>query len=597
MRLLTDLFVGLREISSRFFGFSDRGGGCPTLSDPTPFISSLLLPDGKTYRLDTHDDLLAIARDTAPIVVVEKAAQKGVTELMIRLQFWLAYKSFSSAYFLRSVPYMRLQVQRRVEPLIAANPKLLKALFADASEDTDRGDGEEKVKVPKKYRSRDNLRLKKLWNGWCFYMGLQSEADVRMFPLDAIFVDEVETLKPELTVALHERLYHSPLKWERWFSQPTVAGYGIDERFAESDQRFFHLCCLYCGKWFNLEENFPSVLAAVTKEGRNLWGPDMSPHLWFPDYEWVYCCPFCKRTYRTFDHVRKEWVAKRPEREVHGYHLSQLYSPTLTAKDVARLWHRSQFSVRRKERFYNSVLGFPYSGGERQPITPEKCFFGDFDCGIQDPPAPRTAGVDVGDSNYLVVLEAGADGRLRVIWVEEFQGPGKWEGIRNRVRDLKVGAIGVNAMPYKDSAKKLIRQLGSEVRGLLIYDTAGRTAAFGEEDKEFGQGIPYLTVNRTELMDGTVDEVLSGKIVLPRKGTREAEDLVRHLMNYIVEYDEAGNRSYVRGRQDHFGRALDYARILWHLRDGLRIPQLGSLSGRFFPLVGPPTVSASHLEW
>ncbi|MCS7224033.1 MAG: phage terminase large subunit family protein [Armatimonadetes bacterium] len=597
---LRDAFWSLKDLGSRLIGLvqkSPKRVSRPRQDDPIAFLCSLRLPDGRAYRLDDHDDLIAIAADRSQVVIVEKAAQKGVTELMIRLQFWLARRGYSSGYFLKSVPYMRLQVQRRVEPLIAANPVLLKALVSDPLEN--QSSDSDAPQLPKKYRLRDNVRLKKLWNGWCFYMGLQSEADVRMVPLDAIFVDEVETLKPELTVALQERLYHSSLKWERWFSQPTAVGFGIDERFAMSDQRFWHLQCPQ-GHWFNLEESFPAVLMGTDRSGRKITGSDWDPSSWKRDWEWSYCCPDCQTELPDLMALKKEWVAKYPDREIRGYHLSQLYSPTMTAGEVASLWHRAQFSIRLKERFVNSVLGFPYAGGERQPITAERCFYGDHSLGILDPAAVRVAGVDVGDSNHLVVLEAGADGRLRVIWIEELKGPGKWEAIKHRVEDLKVKAIGINAMPYKDSAKKLVRELAPKVKGMLIYDTATKGTTVGEEDKEFGQPVKVLNINRTELMDGTVDAITTGKIVLPRRGLRETESLVRHLMNYIIEINAQGERTYVRGREDHFGRALDYARVVGDLKEGLGIGPTEPLSGWLLSSGGAspePSSPIAHLQW
>ena len=536
----------------------------------TEFIASLKLPDGKAYDWQGHEDLKAIAEDNAQIVIVEKAAQKGVTELMLRLQFWLCQQGYSSAYFLSSLRFLRMQVQRRVEPLIRANPVLQKALVEGAEREL-LGEEEEEVEgLPKKYRLRDNLYLKRLWNGWLLYMPVQSEADVRMFPLDAIFVDEVETLKPELADALQERLYHSPLKWERWFSQPTVAGYGIDERFAMTDQRYFHFKCEKCKRWFAMEEHFPKVLMATIEGKAVLWGGDWDATQWDRRWQFSYCCPFCQSLIPSLQSLTKEWVAKYPDRDAHGYHLTQLYSATMTATDVARLWHQSQFSLRRKERFFNSVLGLPYSGGERQPITAEKVVYGTHELGILSELNRRYAGLDVGDKLHLVVLEQLPDGTLAIVWAEEVSGVDKWEKVAQKVRSLKVSAIAINAMPYKDSAKKLIRSIAPEIKGILVYDTGGQKMSIGEEDKETGQPIKTISIPRVELMDGTVDAVLSGRIIFPRKGLAITEQILRHLQNYIVEITEDGKRDYAKGREDHFGRAIDYARIVVDTARALR---------------------------
>ncbi|MFA0748566.1 MAG: hypothetical protein EORIYHIE_002435, partial [Candidatus Fervidibacter sp.] len=100
-----------------------RGEGRRTKDEGkvTEFIETLKLPDGKEFRWDGHEDLKAIAEDNAQVVIVEKAAQKGVTELMLRLQFWLCKQGFSSAYFLSSLRFLRMQVQRRAETRVRAD--------------------------------------------------------------------------------------------------------------------------------------------------------------------------------------------------------------------------------------------------------------------------------------------------------------------------------------------------------------------------------------------------------------------------------------------------------------------------------------------
>lgn len=561
--------------------------------DPLEFATSLLLRNGNPYRLDDHDDLIEIAKDEARVVVVEKAAQKGVTELMIRLQFWLAKKGFSSAYFLSSLRFVRMQVQQRVDSLIRVNPILQKALVEDATPDWVQ---EEEIEgVPKRYRLQANMWAKRFWNAWVLYMPVQNEADVRMFPLDAIFVDEVETLKPELADALQERLYHSPLKLERWFSQPTVAGYGIDERFAMTDHRYLQFRCDKCKEWFVLEENFPKVLMATIEGKTVLWGADWDATLWDRRWQFEYCCPVCKSLVNMRS-LKKEWVSKFPDRDAHGYHLTQLYSSTMTATEVAQFWHQAQFSLRRKERFYNSVLGLPYSGGERQPITPDKCFYGTHEItGMLFEGNKRYAGMDVGDTNHLIVLEQTNDGRLFIVWAEEIKGKDKWETALRRLLDLKVCAVGVNAMPYKDSAKKLLRSLPPEVKGALIYDTAGKGISITNEDEKLGAPILAISVPRVELMDGTVDAVLNGTIVLPKRGLKQTEEIVRHLMNYIIEYTEKG-RDYARGREDHFGRAIDYARIIAENAVPLKLAPVGRLT--FDDAFGSPLGSAlTEVSW
>jgi rubredoxin len=551
----------------------------PTQAHPTKplqFVQSLLLPNRQPYSFTGHEDLIQIAQDTAQLLIIRKAAQKGVTELMLRIQLYLASQNYSTAYFLRSRYYMNIQVQRRVEPLIAANKTLQKALLNTPPEHEHE---EEDTKIPRKYRLTDNIAIKRLWGGWCLYMGLQSEADVRSFPLDAIFIDEVETLKPNLTIALQERLYHSTLKWQRWFSQPTAIGYGIDERFQQTDQRHMLFTCQTCQHEFTLEESFPNCLLAVDNNQRHILLSEAVPSppltAW-AQLQWTYACPRCHKPFHPLN-APWRWVAKFPSRPEHGYHLTQLYSPTMTPNDIAHFYLRAHNSPTELERFHNSILGLPYAGGDKQPITRDKLRFGSHSLTIQNEYTPRYAGIDVGDTLHLIALEP-----PYIIAIEQFTGPSKWAQLSQRLLALKVKAVAINAMPYKDSAKELIRHLKTHnIEGALIYDTSDDAKpSTSYEDEEFGSPIRRITMPRTELMDSTVNALTRGDIILPPPHLEPTQKLIKHLQNYIIERDEQGNRRYARGREDHLGRALDYAlliaRTALHLQ--LITPNYGSPS-------------------
>lgn len=522
------------------------------------FVISLALPSGDAYTFDGHEDLIEIARDDAQLLVVRKAAQKGVTELMLRLQFYLASRNYHSAYYLRSRHYMKIQVQRRVEPLIAANKILQKALVREDDTENDY------PPTPRKYKLTDNIAIKRLWGGFCIYLGLQTEADVRSFPLDAIFVDEVETLNPQLTAALQERLYHSNLKQERWFSQPTAVGFGIDEKFQLTDQRHQIFKCPKCSHDFALEDAFPSCII-VDRNGHRVllseWhsAPPRDPALTEAQgrVQAYHCCPKCHHIFNPLS-SSWQWVAKYPSRpHGHGYQLTQLYSATLTATEIALMYMRAQ-SPRAIERFYNSVLGLPFTGGDRQPIHPDKLAYAQ-QLVFRNNELNCYVGVDVGDTLHMIALQP-----PHIISAEKFSGVNKWRELYNRILALKPNAIAINAMPYKDSAKDIIKQLKQHnIAGVLIYDAADTARpSVGCEDEEFGEPIRRILYPRAELMDGTVNALLRHEIILPPRGHEQTDWLIKHLQNYITEIDEQGNRSYVRGREDHLGRALDYARLI-----------------------------------
>ncbi len=400
---------------------------------------------------------------------------------------------------------------------------------------------------------------------------------MRSFPLDAIFVDEVETLNPQLTEALQERLYHSHLKWQRWFSQPTAVGFGIDEKFQLTDQRHQVFKCK-CGGEFVMEESFPSCVL-VDAPGRRVllseWHgtPPSDPASDLQAQGRItahYCCPKCHHSFNPLEATWR-WAAKYPSRSAtgHGYQLTQLYSPTLTATDVALMYLRAQ-SPRAVERFYNSVLGLPYLGGDRQPIHPDKLAYAE-QLVARNTEVACYVGVDVGDTLHMVALQP-----PHVIAIEQFRGSNKWRELFNRILALRATAVAINAMPYKDSAKDIIKQLKQHnIYGVLIYDASDAAkSSVGYEDEGFGEPIRRIVYPRVDMMDGTVNALLRNEIILPPRRSEQTEQLVKHLLNYITEVDEQGNRTYARGREDHLGRALDYARTIAQYALPLRLAHI-----------------------
>lgn len=312
-----------------------------------------------------------------------------------------------------------------------------------------------------------------------------------------------------------------------------------------------------------MEESFPECMGWVDNSGRVVpLGEAIQGSVGGGvGGSYRYICPRCRRVFEPL-RASWRWVAKYPSRSAdgHGYHLTQLYSRTMAADEVARLYRLALRSPLQMERFYNSVLGLPYAGGDTQPISPERLAYHGHGLSPVDGDAPRYAGVDVGDTLSLVIIESRGAGVWWVVGVYELKGAGKWDDLRGILQNWRVGAFGVNAMPYKDSAKRLIRDLSPAIEGVLVYDLSDDAKpSVGVEDEEFGEPVPKLTYPRVELMDGTVHALLGHAVWLPPRGLSQTERLLGHLQNYIVERDAQGRRRYARGREDHLGRALDYA--------------------------------------
>lgn len=133
------------------------------------------------------------------------------------------------------------------------------------------------------------------------------------------------------------------------FSTPTVKNRSrIEKAFEESDKRFRFCPCPHgCGHEFRLTWSMV------------VWGKD-SPAQGDPEKA-VYQCPSCSGY---FDDIQKEiavnrgkWVATAPFRGVAGFHLSELYSPWRTLKQIVRSFLDAKGDPSRMQVWVNTCLG------------------------------------------------------------------------------------------------------------------------------------------------------------------------------------------------------------------------------------------------
>lgn len=69
-------------------------------------------------------------------------------------------------------------------------------------------------------------------------------------PIDSVYIDEKDQCHLGNLLLVPNRLVASPYRYEREIANPTVAGFGIDERYLESSQATWMIKCTGCGEWF-----------------------------------------------------------------------------------------------------------------------------------------------------------------------------------------------------------------------------------------------------------------------------------------------------------------------------------------------------------
>jgi hypothetical protein len=524
-----------------------RGAGAEP-EDLLSFLEQRIRPrSGVAWSLESHEYLRAIALDDCRVKVIEKAAQMGASTLAIGELLQLGIAGYHVGYFLDTAARMQQFVQARLDPIINADDELVRQVVEEEWKPADR---------PRRRggKGADNVRLKRIGKGRALFLSTGAMGEVKTHDLDCIMMDEVAELNETIAEFAQDRLLHSKLKRERWFSQPDVPEMDIDDYFLRSDRRYWKLRCRRCRTWTALELRFPDVLRQVRGQ-------------------WRIGCPSCDLP---FDPSAGEWVAMHPDRESHGYHLSQLFGPQITAAEIAQQWERAQSRPNRMRRFMISILGLPFAG-DRQPITDallnDRC--GDWGISASGsgmiPMGIAYAGIDVGDVIHLAIARY-QEGQGKVIWLEELS---DWERLEKRLRDHNVTAFVIDARPEKTKAKELCRKLGV---GALIYTGAGQQTTVGEEDADTDP-VRRLSMNRTDLLDELVGVLAVGDLRLPRPGLPETQKAREHLKRLVRDRRDDGSFAYRRNVENHYALALAHMVAALRYQSALKLSPPGHFHG------------------
>lgn len=492
----------------------------------------------KQFDLEGHEYLREIYSHGAPgekraeHLVFRKGAQVGISTVCVLDALHNADELVvKELYYFPDDGAVREFGDDRLSPMIQRNAYL-----------------SERVQERKETGGVYNKGLKHLGDSSIYLRGMVSRTAVKSVDGDILYLDELDEANQANVQFAFDRVMHSPLQWVVELSQPSLPDFGIDKSFADSDQRHWLLKCPSCGEYNCLEENFPkNFLRAADREGFYRG---------------------CLKCGSPLEMSAGEWVAKRPGQKKRGYHLSQLYTSILPQgyADPADKIMEEYFAARlssEKERFTISRLGYPY-GGTRQPVTDEvlDACEAEYVMGPQAGPATGL-GIDVGDMKHLLVRGRNPEnGKSRILWVESFE---DWVRAGRIIEMFFRPFFIVDAMPYKDSAKELVRSFPG--RGMIQYFKAvERRSAEGLDERE----VPVMQVDRTESLDNTTGEFRDGLIEIPslKLATAEQrkaiEEFRAHLKALIAdeETDKNGNKRRIyKSNTNHYGMAANSARI------------------------------------
>lgn len=507
----------------------------------------------RPYLAEPHDD-------QATMVVVNKGSQTGFTELGLnRALHALICLGRDVLTVLPQDEQIRAFVQARVDPAFEASPILAKLAQATS-----------------------NPKHKRVGQANWYFRGSNTEAALLEIPVSVLVLDELDRLAPQSIPLAMERLTGIAESERRTLklSTPTYAGRGIDAAYRASSRGRWVVPCPHCKKEAPID-----------------WGKSLD----IPEENWQrahWRCGLCGAAW-TEEEKRLAvdcgwWRHAEPLNPVRGYSLSQLYSPTETARSIAMAYvdAKGGDDPQKMRVFFNSKLALPWAaiGEQLTDVQIDAARRGDAEDGPyeqrgeSDDKALVTMGVDQGPRCLHVNVaewdRASIDSVTRRRRDIAFYKVTEWSDLDGIMQQHNVSCCVVDVLPETRNARNFQARWPDQV-WLALYPEGLRDLVkwIGFAANEHGATGPlglsggYVQINRTEAFDrlfARFEPPLT--IRLPEDLGEEARAHLKAL-SVVEGTDRWGQvvRRYENGRRpDHYAHAMLYSEIA-----GLQVGEIG----------------------
>lgn len=500
---------------------------------------------GENFSFENHEYQLAILRDQAQEVNIRKCSQIGLTELTVRYTLAVSriLDGFSTIYTLPTADMATKFSKTRIDPVIESSEDLTFAVSKDV----------------------DNTEMKRLGDSFIYFKGTFGTKAAISTPADLLVHDEYDFSDLEVLSSYQSRLTHSAYKLQRNFSTPTIPGFGISEKFANSKRRWQMVKCCHCNHSF-LPDYFEHVkIPGFDSDLRSINANNLKAI----DYKNArLLCPHCGKTpdlsppYRT-------WVVENPEDnyDSSGWQITPFDAPAIiTVPDLIVASTR----YKRYEDFINFNLGLPAESKENS-LTREELLA----LHLDGTPSFSThvMGVDMGVTCHAVIAGVNPDGTLHVVHREKIALPNLTKRRLELASKYRLAMSVFDAYPYtetilrmQDEDPNLFASVYTTSKSMEIYKVKNV-----EENAEKGKlGLRQVDVNRNKAFDDLMMTVREGQIYFCKD--QYTDEFITHCldmkriqaftqdqeMQFVWKKSEKGN--------DHFFHSLLYCFIAAKLR-------------------------------
>lgn len=465
-------------------------------------------------EFNRHNFLKAPMDDWTQIQVCMKASQIGWSTLAIVKSLYAAKMlNWQIIYTLPSERKLWDFQSSKTDELIARN-----AIF-------------------KSWVSKNAALQKKVGNRFINYRGAYSEQDAITLTADVLMQDEYDRSNMEILDMYKSRLGISDYKGIWRFSNPSAPRIGVHKYWLQSDMKHWFIKCRSCGTkqflgWFDaVEETEYAAKIDLDKK--------------------IFVCRKCGKLLPEDSRSDGEWVAKKKDRDVSGYWVSQIMAPWIKYQEIFDSFENDESTT-----FYNFTLGLP-TKGERFQITKD-LILNKVDFSIGNKFEGNAIGIDVGKILHYVV------GNKQGIF--EVGTTNDWEYVKFLLNKYKAIAV-IDSEPDITMPRKI----QEEFKGRVYLANYHRSRTSKEwlkwgTGKEFG----VVSAHRSRAIGYMVDYLRNKAIFIApvemvyRYAVYEkGDDYVSHLESFYQtkELDRQTGEYYYKwdsGDKDHYGHATIY---------------------------------------
>lgn len=514
---------------------------------------SELIPD-RFFDLHEHRYLEQIYLDDSQEMVLFKAGQMGISEYLVSFALHACdIRKATTLYVFPTDGNVSDFSAARLGPAIEASD-YLKSIVIDNTGKAGR-------------RGSDKVTLKRIRNRFLYFRGAQVKPDGNAAQLksvdgDVLILDELDEMDQRAPDIARKRLGHSRIAMVRIASTPTYHGMGIHAAYEDTNQHEWRVECQACRY-----EQTVSITNVV-----NDWDSLDRPTDWNDEdgRPFVACLKCGKelspdvimgQTYRADGRTRTaQWVAKYPDRQTAGYHVTKFMSPTLNLVDI--LAKLKQTSETARKEVYNQDLGLPYKPrGTGLTDTDLDGLRRDYGFGTLSG-VQCYMGVDVGRVHNVIVRtkEDPETGERKLIHAEQAE---SFDRVINLIKQFNPVRVVIDALPETTKAEE-VRDAFPKRKVWLAYYNNTVTGNKKDDPARWNAKDRYVNIDRTRMFDELYEIFFDGILTLPAFA-REIADYYSQVKApvRVLEKTRDGNSvaRYVESSADHYAHAELYCAV------------------------------------